>query len=282
MSSVGSRLISSVKRLQPCVQVYRNVTRQWNREYSLRSHADYWRTNPIEDLQDFVAVPLIKKENLVFNPTREEIEKGHDLFIEKPGHVIKRVKSVVDLEKLPVHNVPEVSFVGQSNVGKSSLINALFCNAVDPSLVRIGKTPGLTRTLLFFNVGKQLSLVDMPGYGKNMPSYYTEIMQNYLKTRRELCRSFLLVDSEQGLTKLDKQGLRMMENLAKPYAIVMTKIDKPRRSVLVKNLMEVLEHANKHTHICFPQPFLVCAPSLAGIKYLQAFIAHVTGNLQLR
>ncbi|XP_061193066.1 GTP-binding protein 8-like [Saccostrea echinata] len=281
MRLVVTGMISSVKRLEPCVQVFRNVTSLWNREYSLRSHADSWRINPIEDLQDFVAVPLIKKENYLFNPSPEDIEKGHNLFIQKPGHVIKMVKSVVDLEKLPVQNIPEVSFVGQSNVGKSSLINALFCNAVNTNLVRIGKTPGLTKTLLFFNVGKQLSLVDMPGYGTNMPSYYTETMHTYLKTRRELCRSFLLVDSEQGLTNLDKQGLKMMENLAKPYAIVMTKIDKPRRSVLVKNLMEVLDHANKHTHICFPQPFLVCAPSLAGIMYLQTFIAHVTGNLQL-
>ncbi|XP_048773807.2 GTP-binding protein 8-like [Ostrea edulis] len=262
--------------------VYRNVVIHRSRKCPLgESRAYSWRINPIEDLQDLVTVPLLQEKDCIFNPSVNEIEKGHELFIQKPGHKIKKVKSVVNLEKLPVQNIPEVSFVGQSNVGKTSLISALFGNAVDSHLIKIGKTPGLTKTLQFFNVGKQLSLVDMPGYGKNIPSYYMESMHTYLQTRRVLCRSFLLVDSEAGLTDLDKEGLRMMEDLAKPYAIVLTKIDKPRQSVLVKNLMEVLDHAEKKTHICFPQPFLTCAPSLAGIKYLQTFIAHVTGNLQL-
>lgn len=251
------------------------------REYSNQTSPDPWSANPIKDLQDWVAIPIVKENYQVFNPSLKEIEQGHELFKQKAGREIAMIKSVVSLERLPEQKIPEVSFVGQSNVGKSSLISALFNHSKDSPHIKIGKKPGLTKTLLFFEVKKLFTLVDMPGYGKKMPTYYMKSMHGYLKTRNVLCRSFLLVDSEIGLCEVDKEGLRMMEDLAKPYAIVMTKIDKPRRSVLLKNLLEVLDYINKHTHICFPQPFLVSSPSLSGIKYLQTFIAHTTGNLQL-
>lgn len=251
------------------------------RANSNQTSPDPWSVNPIKDLQDLVAIPIVKENYQVFNPSPREIEQGHELFKQKAGREITMIKSVVSLERLPEQNIPEVSFVGQSNVGKSSLISALFNHSKDSPHIKIGKKPGLTKTLLFFEVKKLFTLVDMPGYGKKMPTYYMKSMHGYLKTRNVLCRSFLLVDSEMGLCDVDKEGLRMMEDLAKPYAIVLTKIDKPCRSVLLKNLLEVLDYINKHTHICFPQPFLVSSPSLSGIKYLQTFIAHTTGNLHL-
>lgn len=263
------------------LRVTRYATTNCIRKYSHQTRPDSWSVNPIKDLQDLVAIPIVKESYQVFNPSLEEIEQGHEFFKQKTGHEITMIKSVVSLERLPKQNIPEVSFVGQSNVGKSSLISALFNHSEDTPHIKIGKKPGLTKTLLFFEVKRLFTLVDMPGYGKKMPAYYMTSMHGYLKTRNVLCRSFLLVDSEMGLCGVDKEGLRMMEDLAKPYAIVMTKIDKPRRSVLLKNLLEVLDYINKHTHICFPQPFLVSSPSLSGIKYLQTFIAHTTGNLQL-
>lgn len=274
-------MLSTFKTLGFHVTRSRCATIKCIREYSNQTSPDPWSANPIKDLQDWVAISIVKENYQVFNPSLKEIEQGHELFKQKAGREIAMIKSVVSLERLPEQNIPEVSFVGQSNVGKSSLISALFNHSKDSPHIKIGKKPGLTKTLLFFEVKKLFTLVDMPGYGKKMPTYYMKSMHGYLKTRNVLCRSFLLVDSEIGLCEVDKEGLRMMEDLAKPYAIVMTKIDKPRRSVLLKNLLEVLDYINKHTHICFPQPFLVSSPSLSGIKYLQTFIAHTTGNLQL-
>ncbi|KAG9331105.1 hypothetical protein JZ751_020250 [Albula glossodonta] len=163
-----------------------------------------------------------------------------------------------------------------SNVGKSSLIRALFSLVPDIE-VRVSKTPGHTKKLNFFRVGRAFTVVDMPGYGYRAPRDFVEIVESYLET--SLVRTFLLVDGVVGLQKADRVAVEMCEEFGLPYVIVLTKIDKGRQGALLRNLIQLQEIIQKHTGACYPQPFLVSSTSFSGVYLLRSFIAHVTGNL---
>jgi len=163
--------------------------------------------------------------------TDDEIEAGRKLF----AAPVAFVKGVVDLEGLPRPDRAEVAFAGRSNVGKSSLINAL---ANRKNLARASNTPGRTQELNFFDLDAgRAYLVDLPGYGfaeapKSHVDAWTRLMLDYLRHRANLKRVFLLIDARRGLGSVDKDVLDLLDKSAVNYQVVLTKADKIKKSEL--------------------------------------------------
>uniref|UniRef100_A0A2K6MA73 GTP-binding protein 8 n=1 Tax=Rhinopithecus bieti TaxID=61621 RepID=A0A2K6MA73_RHIBE len=167
----------------------------------------------------------------------------------------------------------------RSNVGKSSLIKALFSLAPEVE-VRVSKKPGHTKKMNFFKVGKHFTVVDMPGYGYRAPEDFVDMVETYLKERRNLKRTFLLVDSVVGIQKTDNIAIEMCEEFALPYVVnCINKIDKSSKGHLLKQVLQIQKFVNTKTQGCFPQLFPVSAVTFSGIHLLRCFIASVTGNL---
>lgn len=138
------------------------------------------------------------------------------------------VKGVVDMEGLPDVSMAEIALAGRSNVGKSSLINALTDRKI---LARTSNTPGRTRELNFFNLNENLQMVDMPGYGyakasKTEVSAWNALIREYLRGRVPLKRVFMLIDSRHGVKSNDIEIMKMLDKSAVSYQIVLTKLDK--------------------------------------------------------
>ncbi|CAL8240725.1 unnamed protein product [Merluccius merluccius] len=216
----------------------------------------------------------------LFQPCFEDIVKAEQLFQSSPSNHIDYLSSAVRMDHVPALKQPEVCFIGRSNVGKSSLIRALF--SLSPEVeVRVSKTPGHTKKMNFFKVGKAFSIVDMPGYGHRAPTDFVDMVEPYLETRSNLVRTFLLVDGSIGVQKADLIALEMCEEMRRPYVMVVTKIDKCGHGALLTNLLSLQEVVRGHTSSCFPQPLLVSSHRFSGIYLLRCFIAHVTGKVQL-
>ena len=136
--------------------------------------------------------------------------------------------SVAKLEQLPDADLDEIAFAGRSNVGKSSLINALFNQK---KLAKTSSTPGRTQQLNFFNFDGKLYLVDLPGYGyakapEKMVRQWQAVLKTYLRGRPNLRRVFLLIDSRHGIKDEDSEIMKMLDISAVPYQIVLTKTEK--------------------------------------------------------
>ena len=206
-------------------------------------------------------------EKAAFSPA--ELARGEALF-RGPCTFVKGVVSVADL---PKDGRAEVAFAGRSNVGKSSLINALTGRT---SLARVSVTPGRTRELNFFTLGA-LYLVDMPGYGyarapKKAVKGWTRLIGDYLKGRRELKRVFLLVDARHGIKPNDKETMMLLDEAAMSYQVVLTKADKPKASELEAVQAKVASELAKHP-AAYPQVLTTSARMGGGIEELRAAIA---------
>ena len=161
------------------------------------------------------------------------------------------LKSAPRLEHLPVPTVPEIAFAGRSNVGKSSLINALTNRN---KLARASNTPGRTQELNYFDVGRDplvFRLVDMPGYGfaeapKDMVKKWRFLINDYLRGRQVLKRALVLIDSRHGLKDVDLDVMKMLDAAAVSYHLVLTKADKVKPTELEKTLEKVRVEAAKH------------------------------------
>ncbi len=206
------------------------------------------------------------------NFTPEEIARGEALF--KAPCVF--VKGVTKIEDLPADDKPEVAFAGRSNVGKSSLINALTGRK---TLARVSVTPGRTRELNFFTLGHdaELYLVDMPGYGyakapKTAVRGWTRLIGDYLKGRRELKRVFLLIDARHGIKANDRETMKLMDVSAVSYQAVLTKADKPKQSELDAVIAKVGEELAKHP-AAYPQILATSARTGMGVPDLRAAVA---------
>jgi GTP-binding protein len=209
--------------------------------------------------------------------TKAEIAKGKTLF-KTPCTF---VKGVVSLDGLPKDGTPEIAFAGRSNVGKSSLINALTGRT---SLARVSVTPGRTRELNFFTLGKDraLYLVDMPGYGyaraaKSQFKGWTRLIGDYLKGRRELKRVFLLIDARHGIKPNDRETMKLLDEAAVSYQVVLTKADKPKAAELAAVTSKVTEELAKHP-AAYPQILTSSARMGSGIEELRAAIARLLAD----
>ncbi|NWW93770.1 GTPB8 protein, partial [Rhynochetos jubatus] len=233
---------------------------------------------PLQRLARYLAPDADTAPFSLFQPGLAALQRAEAFFRPRRGHAIDYVSSAVRMDHTPASALPEVCFIGRSNVGKSSLIRALFSLAPEVE-VRVSKTPGHTKKMNFFKVGKYFTLVDMPGYGYRAPRDFVEMVEAYLQERPNLKRTFLLVDGVVGLQKADHIAVEMLEEFGIPYVMVLTKIDRASRALLLKNVLEIQDFVKEKTQGCFPQLFLVSSVKFTGIHLLRCFVVHVTGNL---
>ena len=206
---------------------------------------------------------------------RELAERARKLF----AGPIDFLKSAPALQFLPDPKVPEIAFAGRSNVGKSSLLNALTNRK---TLARTSNTPGRTQELNFFDVGKPLRirLVDMPGYGfaeapKDMVKRWRFLINDYLRGRAVLKRALVLVDSRHGLKPVDHEVMDMLDTAAVSYHIVLTKADKVKRNDLETVQRETADQAAKHP-AAHPTIFTTSSETGSGIAELRTAILQAT------
>jgi GTP-binding protein len=164
-----------------------------------------------------------------------------------------------DIGSLPPQSLPEIAFVGRSNAGKSSLINALTNRK---TLARVSHTPGRTREINFFRLGERLMLADLPGYGyakasKTMTAEWQKLIFAYLRGRASLRRVSLLIDARRGVLDLDRDVMKLLDEAAVSFGVVLTKIDKLAPDEIADAVAAADTEARKHT-AAFPE---ICATS---------------------
>lgn len=180
------------------------------------------------------------------------------------------VTSVAEMGQLPADGVPEVAFAGRSNVGKSSLINALTGRH---NLARISHTPGRTQLLNYFSLAGMGYLVDMPGYGyakvaKSKAAEWTQLIEAYLRGRHSLKRVILLVDARHGIKDNDKTAMSFLDRLAVSYQLVLTKIDKVKPAEQKELLERVGRELAQHA-AAFPQLIVTSSAMNLGLDELR-------------
>lgn len=206
--------------------------------------------------------------------TRAEIEEGRRLF----GGNWEFVAASGSVDSLPPMRGTEIAFAGRSNVGKSSLINALTGRN---GLARTSHTPGRTQELIFFEVpGKSdLRLVDMPGYGyakapKSQVASWTDLIHKFLLGRASLARVYVLVDARHGLKDVDLEVLGTLDRSAVSYQIVLTKTDQVKAAELQARIAETEAALAKHP-AAFPTVLATSSRSSTGMESLRAAMAKL-------
>ncbi len=198
-------------------------------------------------------------------------ERGKQLFLKS----VSFARGVRTEEDLPSLRLPEIAFAGRSNVGKSSLINAL----TGKEIARASNTPGRTQELNFFNVGEQFFLVDLPGYGyasapRKMVQTWTQLIHAYLRGRQQLKRVFLLIDARHGLKQVDLNIMKMLDTSAVCYQIILTKADKVKQSELDDVFQKTMAEGKKHV-ACYPEMILTSSENGLGIADVRGEVYKV-------
>src|SRR5688572_8053738 len=204
--------------------------------------------------------------------TTRETETGRRLFA-GDWQFIWAASSV---ESLPPMEGIEIAFAGRSNVGKSSLVNALTGRK---ALARTSHTPGRTQELIFFSGGDTLRLVDMPGYGfaaapKDKVKAWTDLTHSYLRGRANLARIYVLIDARHGLKDTDKPGLDLLGEAAVSHQIVLTKADQLKPAALEARIAETTLALSRRAAV-FPDILATSSRDGAGIPELRAAIARL-------
>ncbi|NSY39836.1 ribosome biogenesis GTP-binding protein YihA/YsxC [Leisingera sp. ANG59] len=197
-------------------------------------------------------------------------EKGRKLFAGETEFL----KGVVAMNGLPDADRVEVCFAGRSNVGKSSLINAL---TGTKGIARASNTPGRTQEINFFTQGPELYLVDLPGYGyANAPlkvvEQWQKLLKRYLSGRQNLRRAFVLIDSRHGVKAVDDEIMKLLDSSAVTFQCVMTKADKVKERERAKVLEQVKGALAKHP-AAYPEIVLTSSEKGDGIATLRSIIA---------
>ena len=200
----------------------------------------------------------------------DDLETGRLLFASS----CEFIAAANNMNALPPITLPEICFAGRSNVGKSSLVNALTGRRM---LARTSQTPGRTRQLIFFNLANRLQLVDLPGYGyaaapKIDIEAWTGLTCTFLAMRPSLQRVFLLIDSRRGVGRSDEGIMQVLDDAAVSWAVVLTKSDKSKPVQIDKTVENT--HTNIRRHVAaYPEIFITSSETKNGIEYLRAHMA---------
>ncbi len=204
-----------------------------------------------------------------------DLEFGRVLFEQPCNFVI----GCVNLDQVPTGLAPEIAFAGRSNVGKSSILNAL---VRQKTLARTSNTPGRTREINFFNLGERLMLADLPGYGyarvsKAQVQQWTGLVESYLKGRANLRRVCVLIDSRHGLKESDRGVMAILDKAAQPYQVVLTKIDKVKDDYLEKLVSSIKAEISKNP-ASFPVVARTSSRKGTGIEELRASLGILANS----
>ncbi|MBT4354443.1 MAG: YihA family ribosome biogenesis GTP-binding protein [Rhodospirillaceae bacterium] len=211
--------------------------------------------------------------NIQTSYSDDELECGRLLFAKECNFLL----GIDKLVQLPESSLPEIAFAGRSNVGKSSLINALTGRK---ALARTSNTPGRTQQLNFFDLGRRLILVDLPGYGyakvsKTQVAAWTRTLKSFLRGRVALRRVCLLIDSRVGLKDLDRDMMEMLDAAAVVYQVVLTKVDKLKSDELETTMSTISNELAKRS-AAHPMLALTSSSKSLGIRELRAGLASLT------
>ena len=214
---------------------------------------------------------MVKSDNQS-SISKNSIEKGRLLFARDVTFML----SAVSLDTLPSARLPEICFAGRSNVGKSSLINALTNRK---GLARASNTPGRTRELNYFNIDERLFVVDLPGYGyakasKSDIAKWTKLTREFLFGRASLRRVFLLIDSRHGTKESDIELMNMLDETAVTYQIVLTKIDKIKKNEIDKVQAKTTALIAKRP-AAYPKIIHTSSEKKSGLDELRSTIASI-------
>lgn len=209
---------------------------------------------------------------LVEPPDDATREKGRLLF----AGPVDFVKGVVAMDGLPPPDRAEVCFAGRSNVGKSSLINALTGRK---NIARASNTPGRTQEINYFTLGDDHYLVDLPGYGfaeapVAVVAKWQRLLKAYLAGRQTLRRAFVLIDTRHGIKAVDEEILTLLDRSAVTFQVVMTKADKVKAADREKVLAQVRAALQKHP-AAYPEIVLTSSEKGDGIETLRAIVAGI-------
>ncbi len=204
--------------------------------------------------------------------TAEDLAAADKLFAGSCEFVL----GVAKLEQLPLSELPEVAFAGRSNVGKSSLINAVTGRK---GLAKTSNTPGRTQQLNYFKLADKLHIVDLPGYGyaqapESTVRQWQKVIFAYLQGRVNLKRVFLLIDSRHGIKKADTEVMEMLDKAAVTYQLVLTKTDKISSAALTKLKTEIEAETAKHP-AAYVRVLATSSEKKQGIDLLRAEIASL-------
>ena len=207
---------------------------------------------------------------LAEDPDEFSREKGRLLF----AGPVEFLKGVVAMSGLPPADRVEVCFAGRSNVGKSSLINALTGRK---NLARASNTPGRTQEINFFTLGEERYLVDLPGYGYAeapvaIVAKWQALLKNYLQGRQTLRRAFVLIDMRHGVKSVDDEILTLLDRSAVTFQVVLTKADKVNKATREATIAQVQSALAKHP-AAFPEIIVTSSEKGDGIETLRSVIA---------
>ena len=182
-----------------------------------------------------------------------------------------------ELEKMPNHHLPECCFIGRSNVGKSSIINAV---TKSNKLAKISKTPGRTQSINLYEINNKVNLVDLPGYGYaklslSLRTHLSNLLQSYLKERTNLKKTYILVDCSVGMKNIDIDALEILSDIKKSYIIILTKTDKCTINFINKQKDSILSLLQNYNNVPTNIIFTSCKNN-QGILDIQKDIFTLT------